>query len=439
MRFHGLKPVLLGACLLGAISCGDDDDVSNPLTDGAEELCGPCGDVTLGDSTISGDARIDGFFKAIGTLGSAAASVRADFEVRVRKLAEIFDVDIEGMSLPDAVSEVGAAIEAEIYAHVDGDLRVAYAPPECSANLSVAVEAQAACEAKAGCEIDGDCGSGELSCQCDGQCSGGCSGACEGTCSMEVHGACEGSCKGACDLSVNPGICEGTCEGTCSGACSLQDSEGNCKGQCDGECSGSCKPLSGGMECQGDCHGECAVEGTAECEGTCEGSCDAECTGGCQGTATPPSCSAFGSCVASADCQASASAQGSASLECSPPSLDIDFDYNASVDASARTEFLAKMEAFEAQMVAIAQGTARLRALVDPNYAADLGIESPVVVIAGQIEGLINADFEDFDVAVGLIPCILPALQDSIDIIIGLATDSVVVLEGQLSLLSIFV
>jgi hypothetical protein len=194
------------------------------------------------------------------------------------------------------------------------------------------------------------------------------------------------------------------------------------------------------MDCSGECHGECSVEVEAECEGSCEGSCDAECSGGCEGTATPPSCSVDAECEASADCQASASAEASASLECTPPSLEIDFQLNASLDASAKASFLAKMKAFTAQMAAVAQGMAKLRALVDAEYAAELEIESPVVVLTGQIEGFISGgvdSFTSFDVPKAKIPCLIPAFQDSVDILGSVATDGAATVQAQISLFAL--
>jgi hypothetical protein len=404
--------------------------------DAAEELCGPCGEVLHGDATISGDARLDGFFKAVGTLGNATASIEGDFKAQVAELAAVFAVDVEGLSLEDMVAEVKAEIEAEISANVDGSLSVKYEPPKCSANVSVAVDAQASCEAKAGCDVDVECTGGEVSVVCEGQCSGGCDATCSGSCSMEASGTCEGTCNGSCTMEAGGG-CEGTCNGSCDGECSLQDNEGNCKGECSGTCTGSCEPPSAGMECEGECHGECKVEVEAECEGSCEGSCDAECSGGCEGTATPPSCSAEGSCEASADCQASASAEASASLECTPPSLEIDFKLDASLDANAQASFLAKMKAFKVQMIAIVQGMVKLQALVDADYAASIGIESPVVVLTGQIEAMMDVNFKDFDVPKAKIPCLIPAFQDSVEILGSVVTDTVVVVQGQISLFAI--
>ena len=404
--------------------------------DDLKEMCGPCGEVGLGDSTISGDARLDGFFKAVGTLGSATATIQGDFRAQLEELAAVFGVTgTADMDITALVAAVKGSIEAEISANVQGSLRVKFEPPKCSANVNVSVDAQASCEAKAGCEVDAECSGGEVSVSCEGTCSGGCSGNCSGSCSAKVDAACSGVCKGQCELDV-AASCSGTCNGTCDGNCTLQDNAGNCKGECDGNCDGSCE-VEGGASCSGTCHGECAVEATATCEGTCEGSCDAECSGGCEGTATPPSCSVDADCEATADCQASASAQASASMECTPPSIAVDFDFAAGVDATAQAEFIAKMETLRVKMMGIVQGMFKLRALVDADYAASIGIESPVAVIGGQLEGFVSGGIDGFDVAPGLIPCVIPAFEDAIEIMGSVATDTVATVQGEFEIVGV--
>lgn len=470
MRRNSLIVAVLLACALSAsLAC---EEIS--------EACGPCGSVTTGDTTISGDARLDGFFKAVGTLGSATASIQADFRGELEALAEAFGVvGAADLELDALVTQVRAAIEADINGHVSGDLSVKYEPPKCSASASVAVEAQAQCEAKAKCSVSAECQSGEVDVSCSGQCSGTCEGTCDGgyTCEIEVEadGTCGGSCSGSCEVkgpsvecsgtcagtcTVEAGMeCSGTCDGLCTGTCDGDTADGvDCAGVCEGECdaqchiqgSGTCEgtcngeceytPADGSCEgsCKGECHANIDVEATCEgepitCEGTCEGSCSAE----CNGTVTPPSCSADGSCEASADCQASASAQASASLECTPPSLEIDFNLSAGLDAQAKAEFLARMEELKVRMVAIVQGMFKLRALVDTDYAAEIGIESPITVLETQIQGFIDAGIEGFDIPIGLLPCVIPAFQETVDIIGSVAVDTHATVQGQLSIITV--
>ncbi|MCK9462363.1 MAG: hypothetical protein M0R80_22285 [Proteobacteria bacterium] len=407
--------------------------------DASEKLCGPCGDITKGDTFISGDARIDGLFTAVGKLGTATADIDASFKADVMALGEVFGSEVTAdMEIGDMVAQVKADIQAEFAANLDGGISVNVVPPKCEASVNVAVEAQATCEAKAGCEVSAECTGGELSVQCEGSCSGGCSGTCEGSCSAKIEGGgCSGECKGSCTLEA-AATCEGTCKGTCSGDCSAyaENGEGEmeCNGTCEGDCTGTCE-LAVAAECSGSCHGECKMPAAeVECEGTCEGSCSAECSGSCEGTATPPSCSAEGECEASADCQASASAEASASVECTPPSIDIAYKFNASLDAEGQAAFVAKIGEFKARMITVVQGMFKLRALIDADYAAEIGITSPVDAIAGQVDVLLEADLGSFDIPAGRIACVFPALEASFDILAEAGGSLVATVDAQFDL-----
>jgi len=458
--------------------------------DSLTEACGPCGKVSTGDGTISGDAKLDGFFKAVGTLGNATASVQGDFRANLEGLGVLFgacvDKKAEGdtdtdtqlcadLSIGDLELAVKGAITAEIDASVDGGLTIEYQAPACSANVSVAVDAQAQCEAKAGCE--GECDPGSVEVKCEGSCSGGCTGGCSGkmecSASVDASGKCGGTCSGSCEVE-GPALtcegkctggcsvdstaeCSGTCKGQCSGECSATATDGSCAGQCtgtctgkcevnvdakcDGECNGKCVATPPKGQCEGSCKGECKVEVKAEadCQGEvkCDGSCSGSCSGGCEGKATPPSCHA--SCDASVDCNAQASAQASASLECTPPSLAISYKLNAALEgnAQAKAEFMAKMEGFRVRMIAIVQGMFKLRALVDPAYATEIGIESPVATLTAQIKGFVTADFSSYDVPAGLIPCLVPAFTEAGTILGSVATDTMATVKLQLDLFTV--
>jgi len=428
--------LLLGAA---ALVHGCDDD--NVAIDDQESICGPCGTIANGDSTISGNASLDGIFKAVGTLDMSTGSIKANFDGRVKNIAGIFGIEAEGMATADLIEEIKAEFSAQISANIQGGLKVDYVPPSCSADISVSASASAQCEAKAGCDVDvsAECDPGELSFACEGKCTGGCTGTCSGSCTVEAElaASCEGTCKGACDLSVEPGVCEGTCKGECSGTCTLENTDGECEGECDGDCTGSCELPSAGGSCSGECKGECVIDASAgvECEGKCEGSCDAECSGGCEGNFEPPSCNAEASanCEASADCQAQAEAQASASLECTPPSLDISVEFSGGVDASAQAEILAKLEAFRVEMVGVVKGMFELKGLIEGN--AELDIEPPVVTIGVAIEGFIDeVESGDFKIAAGLLPCVVPAFQEAGDVLVNLAGDMEGTISGQLEL-----
>ena len=385
--------------------------------DAADDICGPCGTLAGGSLSISGSAKLDGFFNATATLTGAVASVRAEFDANILALAEVYGM-ASGTVDANFVSELVGAIKADISGTLDGGLKIAYKAPSCQANVSVAVDAQAKCEVSADCEVMANPGSIEV--ECSGQCEGGCSGKCEGELSCAVKApsiACEGSCEGACEFTA-AASCDGTCHGTCDAKCSATDANGQCNGRCEGKCEGSCE-FAAAAKCDGMCSGTCLVEqGSASCTGevSCRGTCDAKCSGGCKGEATPPSASA--SCDASADCQASASAQASASLECTPPSLDIQFAFKGGVDAAAQAEFVARIGELKVRGAAILQGAAKLEALVNGKIDGKVVFEvAPLAALTASMEDIFSAGVSGelfAGLPKGRIPCVLPALTEAI-------------------------
>ncbi len=407
-----------------------------------DDICGPCGKIANGDAMISGDPKLDGIFKAVGTLKISTGSIRADFDARVRSLAEVFDVPVtETSTTADLVTGIKAAFDAQINANLQAGITVDYVPPSCSADVNVSVNAQAQCEAKAECNVNAEfeCDPGELSFKCEGKCTGSCTGKCSGSCTVKASAtaACSGTCTGSCDLSVNPGGCEGTCHGDCSGTCTLEDGSGQCHGECDGTCTGSCELPSAGGTCSGTCKGECTFDASADasCEGECSASCEGECSGGCEGKFDPPSCegNVDANCSATAECKAQAEAQASASLECSPPSLDISYTFNAaaSADASIQADVMAKLEAFKTEMVAIVQGMAQLEGLVKGN--AELGIDPPVVTIAASAQA-VGSDLTNLNIGAGVLPCVALAVVEAGAILTKLGTDMGATITAQADL-----
>ena len=399
--------------LLTFISCGESQEA-------IEKVCGPCPDVASGDLAVSGSAQIDGFFKALNIFQNANARISGEFQAHLDALAAAFGAtaDCDGASIADCAAAVKGKIEGELTANASGGLRINYVPPRCSASASVAVQAQAECTAQA----DVSCtpptiDPGSIEVECQGQCTGGCSGSCSGSCVVEATGgSCSGKCEGSCEITAMGGAtCEGTCNGGCSGACSARDEQLNCKGECTGMCTGTCEAkASATASCDGNCTGKCIPPmASATCEGECRGECDAKCTGSCKGSATPPSIEG-GECDADvqANCKASASAQASASLDCTPPRLDIDFDFTGEATAAAQAAFLAKMSVLKTEMVGVIQGLVNARILVEGD--ADANIPAIQDVLVGQIDVAGNLTVDDLE---GITPygaiCVAAALLDA--------------------------
>jgi hypothetical protein len=433
-----VAPTLIGGMM--ASGCSDAAAQVPGLPGGFAELCGPCGTIASGDVGISGDARLDGFFKALSTVQNVTGTIKADFDGNIRALADTFGVTIAGEVNAAAVGQLVTAIEGEISANVQGSLTVDYQPPRCQANVNVAFEAQAKCEVKGGCTAEVT--PGELRVACEGKCSGGCTGECTGDLSCEVTAPsiqCSGQCEGACNLEAG-GECGGTCKGECDGTCSVQDAMGNCQGQCDGDCTGTCE-LTVAAQCSGTCTGKCLVDqGDAACTGevSCRGSCDAECSGGCEGNFEPPS--ARVDCDATADCQASAKAEANASLECTPPQVNIDYGFAAGVNAAGRAEFAAKLTELKVRGVAIVQGAAKYGALINGRVNGEVVFNpSPVAALQTSISGFANASaFADLDVTPGKITCALPAVAEAVRIAGSLATGTAATLTAQADFVTAF-
>lgn len=406
----------------GAALQGCDD---GPLGDLAEQCglaCPADGEgIVAGNASISGVASVDAFFGAVVNVNTAAANMEASLRAELELMAGELGFSAEGMATADLLAEVQTQLQAEISANVEGSIELKYEGPKCQASLEVAAEATAKCEGMVDAgEVNVSC---EGSCQIDASAQADCKA--EGTlkCSGTAPNlACEGSCTGSCKLEA-AASCEGTCNGQCMGTCSAENGDGSCSGSCDGMCQGTCELKAGGS-CSGSCEGSCEWEpGGAECEGgasaSCEVSADAnvECSGSCEGNVEPPS--------VSAECEASVKAEAKASMECTPPSLDISFQFKAGLDASAQAEFRAKIKSQVNHF-------AKIAAIADPvngkakfvgDAAADL-IAAAGTAVKGSIEAAADGNV---DIATGFgLVCALGEL----DAVAGVLADA----EGSVSL-----
>ncbi|MCA9650832.1 MAG: hypothetical protein H6712_09660 [Myxococcales bacterium] len=409
----------------------------------ADDICGPCGTIATGQLSISGNAQVDGFFNALADLQGATGSIQADFDANILALAEVYGVATAGVTVDAAfVDQVIGAIQADFSANISGGITVEYVPPQCSANVNVAVEAQASCEANAGCECEAMVDPGQVAVSCQGTCNGGCSAECNGEISCQAPSGgfmCEGACEGSCELMA-AATCEGTCYGNCDGTCSLRNAAGECEGECSGNCQGTCE-VTGGASCAGTCHGSCRGNfdpGGCGGEVQCHGECTGECSGSCEGSFTPPSASAECECEASADCQAQASAQAEANIECTPPSFELAFTFDAGVGFGGRAAFRARINELRARAVAILQGAARAQALINGEVNGEVVFSpAPFVRIQSEFQGLIDAGVSgDLDIAAGRLPCVIPAVREAVDIMAEIGTDFTASVNAQFAFTS---
>lgn len=350
------------------------------VTEAAEQCQLTCAaeGIAEGNASISGIAQIDAFFGAVVNFSATANGLSANIDKQLARIRT--SLELEANATP---AQIVAAIESRY--DLDGGLRIAYKPAVCAVSVQATLEAAARCDAT----VD----PGSASVQCEGSCEveASAEASCEGDAQVECVGTapgleCEGTCEGACELTA-AATCEGTCNGTCDGTCTVMDADGQCRGQCDGECQGSCQLTAGGS-CEGQCKGQCTyTPPSGECEATASVRCKAEanasveCRGRCEGEVTPP--------MVEAECQASAKAEASAKLECTPPTVDVEYAFAASSTVEGRAEFEAFLVGFRGNMSAILAELARADIVVRAGTELTA---TGVAALEGSIETSLEGD-----------------------------------------------
>ena len=401
----------------------DSADPASQVTGVCDIGCSAEG-IAEGNASVTGVKSLDAFFSAVIGFDQKAEQVSAAIDVELAALAGDFGIDA-GTLQASFGGDVGAALSAQFDENFEGSVMVRAEPPHCDLDARAELSASAECQVDAGCDVDVDPGTATL--QCKGSCQADvnaevacdanaqlactfrgpdvtCDAECKGTCTAELSVAadCDGTCKGSCTVSLPSG---GRCEGRCEGSCDVNTDSG---GRCGGTCTGDCQmDLSAGASCDGTCEGSCAMEAKAgaECHGKCSGECTARgpeidctgaaearceamgeasvtCSGQCEGELEPPM--AMVQCDASATCNAQAKADASARVECSEPSIDIDYELRGDLDVEVAAQMELGMRQLEVRLPRILARLQQARLLVDAS--AELGAAA-----GGAAEGTIRA------------------------------------------------
>lgn len=341
------------------------------------------GGVLEGNASVSGLRSIDAFFGAVidlrASMGKVTGSIRAELDGIGASL---------GLEKGAAGADIRAAIKAKLDASVSGGLKIEHEPARCQASVEVMAAASAECD------VEVDPGSIEFACE----------GSCEVEAGVEVDcGAeatlmcsasapnveCSGMCTGTCELEANA-ECAGTCQGGCEGTCSVKNADGSCNGECSGTCTGRCE-LEVAASCAGKCQGSCEVEApSGMCEGGASAHCEAQaggsvqCDAGCEGKAQPPS--------VSAECEASVEAKASASVECTPPSLQIKWEWSAALegDLDAQAEFKAWINGFRGHFAALLAVNAQAELVGEAALNLSAAASAAVGDTAAELVGSAN-------------------------------------------------
>ena len=336
--------------------------------------------IAAGNASISGIASVDSFFAAVVGFGKASLSIRTSVDAEMRAIAASLELGSGATA-----AEIRAALTAKFDAAIAGGLKVTYAPPRCSIDAEVVADATAKCDAaldpgqakvecKGACTVDASAGA---------SCDASATVVCRGTApDLRCDGACTGTCKLEGDLK-----CEGTCNGECTAGCSVLGADGQCAGECTGQCKGSCE-LRAGATCDGTCEGSCEyTPPSGQCEAGAEVRCQASaeasatCEGSCDGEVVPPK--------AKAECEASVQAEAKLRAECTPPTLEIRWQWRAGFDdPAAQAEFKAWVEGFRGRYAGLLAAIARAQLVLDAgaNIGASAGalIESLPATFHGE-------------------------------------------------------
>lgn len=397
-------PMMMGALLVQG--CGED----SALPGGAGDLAAQCGlvcsaeGIVEGNASISGLQSIDAFFNAVVNFNAKANIVASNIDLQLGRIRGALGVETN--------AEIRAALEAKISANVEGGFKIVAEPAKCEITASATVEAAAKCDA----EVD----PGMVSAKCEGSCTAEASAMAE--CSGEATLKCSGTAPSL--------ACEGTCKAECTGTCTMDGTakcQGTCMGSTDdgGNCDGECQ-LSAGATCNGSCEGECKGEceytpPSGECEAGAQVKCEAsasasvECEGKCEGEVEPP--------MVKAECQASAKAEAELNAECTPPKLDVQFEFAAGIDASAQAEFEAFLSVFVDAYGEILAEVGR----------ADIVVEAGADLV-GAAEGAVTGAVEELSVN-GDLKAIVGAgcALDQLPLVVGVIGDATAKLEGSVS------
>jgi hypothetical protein len=382
MRMNAISalPWIISVAAVSVLSnCALKNDVQ-AATSGCDEF--QSGDQAV--ATLDIDAKVKAFAQASLELRNLGNGIKADVKLACINMARDLgetdrwsDDDADSaLSNADktgacdvAASKIDAIMTASIQAGASFALEVSGG--QCTIDADAQANCEIACKTDVTCTEATTlvrCPPAELSAQCDAECKA--EAVCQGRVDAEANcmGKCESECAGTCSgelRGTTVGGCMGSCEGKCDGVATPTGGMANCTGTCEGRCT---QPHPAAM-----CHGKCA----ASCNGKCKGECKLDataslncgagvsCKGGCTGTETQPKCETElvpPICTGDPNCQTNCSAQASAQATCTPLTLTLVFNVDATGDlAKLKTTLEANLPAI--LLTAKTKGQLAVRAL----------------------------------------------------------------------------
>ena len=429
------------------------------------EVCAPCGLLSEGDVSITGDPRLDGTLESVYLLDKWGGRAIESFDSNMAVLAGQYGVAIpqDGRFSVGAVADVVTAINQGLFGITGVEIHVSMERPNCWIDSFAALERQVICEEGSDLYVPADCSAGQ---------QGSCTGLCEGECIERVSGSNVNSCTGVCFREVAlagdeclvgcigscehdggiecPGRCFGQCDTTCSDYTSLGLCNGKCEGLCDGVC-GSRVPF----ECEGECEGLCRVPVSEEgaCDGTCMGDCaQGKCAGTsrCRGHFRPQGCdSSINARHAVLDCQEMTRLLAWANLRCDPAGVRMGVEMSPLASDLDRPGIITRVSELKRVLAATLDDYGRLSLLVEgvdaaqmigpseltdeyqldtrPRPAGELSMEDlgewgyvearehlPLTGLKARLGMLrINGTSGDYEITAGSLSCVQPTLDQA--------------------------
>jgi hypothetical protein len=111
--------------------------------------------------------------------------------------------------------------------------------------------------------------------------------------------------------------------------------------------------------------------------------------------------------------------------------VEITFAFDASLDASARASFNAKMEALKANIGVMLSSTTRYEALFEAQGGADM---SAAAAVQAELESVVSAVGDGSalaDIPIGRLPCLINELGASVTIVGNIIDTASADLEAQ--------
>jgi hypothetical protein len=127
-------------------------------------------------------------------------------------------------------------------------------------------------------------------------------------------------------------------------------------------------------------------------------------------------------------------------MVCTPPAIEVGFEFTG--DASAQASFAAKLGALKANGAIMIESFTKYQALIDGRVNGEVAFETPPLeAVTASLQTVISAGVEGdliADLPVGRLPCVIPAMTESVTMLGDIASEATATLEAQAKFVAAF-